>query len=130
MSTQLKKIHSNIWVVCIGSNSFQGISYAGKPQVVSRFFQIYDQYTKPRLGYITVGGIFADNSLSNGNTDFFFSFQEEYLSLVSLLGPNICGSQMQQVSTIWLNSKTCLYKYLTTKCLVSNTPCYYITVHF
>jgi hypothetical protein len=26
-----------MWVVCIGSNSFQGISYAGKPQVVSSY---------------------------------------------------------------------------------------------
>ncbi len=32
-----KKIPSNLWVVCIGSNSFQGISYAGKPQVVSSY---------------------------------------------------------------------------------------------
>ncbi len=31
MSTQLKKITSNLWVVCIGSNSFKGISYAVKP---------------------------------------------------------------------------------------------------
>ncbi len=28
------KIPSNLWVVHVGSNSFQGISYAGKPQVV------------------------------------------------------------------------------------------------
>ena len=28
---------SNLWVVCIGSDSFQGISYAGKPQVVSSY---------------------------------------------------------------------------------------------
>ncbi len=32
-----KKIPSNPWVVCIESKSFQGISYAGKPQVVSRY---------------------------------------------------------------------------------------------
>ncbi len=37
MSTQLKKIPSNIWVVHVGSNSFPGISYPGKPQVVSRY---------------------------------------------------------------------------------------------
>ncbi len=37
MSTQLKKIPSNLWVVSVGSNSFQDISYAGKPQVVSRY---------------------------------------------------------------------------------------------
>jgi hypothetical protein len=34
-----KKIPSNLWVVRVGSNSFQEISYAGKPQVVSS--QIY-----------------------------------------------------------------------------------------
>ncbi len=33
----LKKIPSNLRVVRVGSNSFQGISYAGKPQVVSRY---------------------------------------------------------------------------------------------
>ncbi len=38
MPAQLKKIPSNLWVVCIGSNSFQGISYVGKPRVVSRHF--------------------------------------------------------------------------------------------
>jgi hypothetical protein len=38
MSTQLKNIPSNLWVVRVGSNIFQGISYAGKPQVVSRYF--------------------------------------------------------------------------------------------
>jgi len=32
-----KKIPSNLRVVCAGSNSFQGISYVGKPQVVSSF---------------------------------------------------------------------------------------------
>jgi hypothetical protein len=32
-----KKIPSNLVVVCIGSNSFQGISYAGKPQVASSY---------------------------------------------------------------------------------------------
>ncbi len=32
-----KKIPSNLWVVCIGSNSFQEISHAGKPQIVSRY---------------------------------------------------------------------------------------------
>ncbi len=31
------KMPSNLWVVCIGSNNFQGISYAGKPQVVSSY---------------------------------------------------------------------------------------------
>jgi hypothetical protein len=37
MSTQLKKIPSNLWVVRVGFISFQEISYAGKPQVVSRY---------------------------------------------------------------------------------------------
>jgi hypothetical protein len=37
MSTQLKKIPSNLWVVWVGYNSFQEISYAGKPQVVSSY---------------------------------------------------------------------------------------------
>jgi len=32
-----KKIPSNLWVVRVGSISFQEISYAGKPQVVSRY---------------------------------------------------------------------------------------------
>jgi len=32
-----KKITSNLRLVRIGSNSFQGISYAGKPQVVSSY---------------------------------------------------------------------------------------------
>jgi len=32
-----KKIPSNLWVVCVGSNSFQGISYPGKPQVLSSY---------------------------------------------------------------------------------------------
>ncbi len=32
-----KKTPSNLWVVSIGSNNFQGISYAGKPQVVSSY---------------------------------------------------------------------------------------------
>ncbi len=32
-----KKIPSNQWVVRIGSNSFQGISYAGNSQVVSSY---------------------------------------------------------------------------------------------
>ncbi len=36
MSTQLKKIPSNLWVVRVGFISFQEISYAGKPQVGSR----------------------------------------------------------------------------------------------
>ena len=31
------KIPSNLWVVRIGNISFQEISYAGKPQVVSRY---------------------------------------------------------------------------------------------
>ncbi len=31
------KIPSNLWVVCVGSDSFQGISYAGKPQVVPSY---------------------------------------------------------------------------------------------
>ncbi len=31
VNTTFKKITSNLWVVCIGSNSFKGISYAGKP---------------------------------------------------------------------------------------------------
>jgi hypothetical protein len=37
MSTQLKKIPSNLWVVYVGSKSFLEISYAGKPQVVSSY---------------------------------------------------------------------------------------------
>ncbi len=43
MSTQFKKIPSNLWAVRVGYISFQEISYAaGKPQVVSSiFFQIY-----------------------------------------------------------------------------------------
>ncbi len=32
-----KKNHSNLWVVHVGSNSFLEISYAGKPQAVSRY---------------------------------------------------------------------------------------------
>jgi hypothetical protein len=32
-----KKNPSNLWVVHVGSNSFLEISYAGKPQVVSRY---------------------------------------------------------------------------------------------
>ena len=32
-----KKITSNLWVVHIGSVSFQEISYIGKPQVVSKY---------------------------------------------------------------------------------------------
>jgi hypothetical protein len=32
-----KKIPSNLWVVHVGSDSFQGIAYAGKPQVVSSY---------------------------------------------------------------------------------------------
>jgi hypothetical protein len=32
-----KKIPSNWWVVSVGSNSFQEISYTGKPQVVSSY---------------------------------------------------------------------------------------------
>jgi hypothetical protein len=32
-----KKIPSNLWVVGVGSNSFQEISYAGKPHVVSSY---------------------------------------------------------------------------------------------
>ncbi len=28
---------SNLWVVCVGSNSFHEISYAGKPKVVSSY---------------------------------------------------------------------------------------------
>ncbi len=32
-----KKIPSNLWVVHVGSISFQEISYAGKPQVLSRY---------------------------------------------------------------------------------------------
>ncbi len=38
MSIQLyKKIPSNLQVVQVGNNSFQEISYSGKPQVVSRY---------------------------------------------------------------------------------------------
>ncbi len=37
MSTQLKKIPSNLLVVYVGSISFQEISYASKPQVASRY---------------------------------------------------------------------------------------------
>ncbi len=37
MSAQLKKIPSNLWVVWVGSISFQETSYASKPQVVSRY---------------------------------------------------------------------------------------------
>ncbi len=33
----IKKNPSNLCAVRIGSNSFQGISYAGKPQVVSSY---------------------------------------------------------------------------------------------
>jgi hypothetical protein len=33
----LNKITSNRWVVCIESISLQEISYAGKPQVVSKY---------------------------------------------------------------------------------------------
>ncbi len=34
VNTALQKIPSNLWVVGVGSNSFQGISYDGKPRVV------------------------------------------------------------------------------------------------
>jgi hypothetical protein len=34
VNTALKNVPSNLSVVCVGSDSFQGISYAGKPQVV------------------------------------------------------------------------------------------------
>ncbi len=37
MQHTLKKILSNLWVVQVRSISFQEISYAGKPQVVSRY---------------------------------------------------------------------------------------------
>ncbi len=37
VNTALKISFKNLWVVCIGSISFQEISFAGKPQVVSRF---------------------------------------------------------------------------------------------
>jgi hypothetical protein len=37
MSTQIKKISSNLLVVRVGYISFQEISYPGKPQVVSRY---------------------------------------------------------------------------------------------
>jgi hypothetical protein len=36
VKTAFKKIPSNLWVVRVGNISFQDISYAGKPQVVSR----------------------------------------------------------------------------------------------
>ncbi len=32
-----EKISSNLLIVCVVSNSFQGISYASKPQVVSSY---------------------------------------------------------------------------------------------
>ncbi len=32
-----KKIPSNLWVVWVGYTSFQEISYAGKPQLVSKY---------------------------------------------------------------------------------------------
>jgi hypothetical protein len=39
VNTALKNIPSNLWVVWVGSIIFQEISYAGKPQVVSRYFK-------------------------------------------------------------------------------------------
>jgi hypothetical protein len=42
MSTQLLKNPSNLWVVHVGSNIFQGISCAGSPRLyLGIFFQIY-----------------------------------------------------------------------------------------
>ncbi len=43
VNTALKRIPSNFLVVHVSPNSFQEISYAGKPQVyLDIFIQIYD----------------------------------------------------------------------------------------
>ncbi len=55
-----KNIPSNLWVVRVGSNSFQGISYAGKPQVVSRcilsnlWSNIY-WHTSDKINQLSIG---------------------------------------------------------------------------
>jgi hypothetical protein len=36
-SIDVKKVPSNLWVVRVGSISFQEIFYAGKPKVVTRY---------------------------------------------------------------------------------------------
>ncbi len=38
VNTAFKTNPSNLWVVCIGSSSFQGISYTDKPWVVSGYY--------------------------------------------------------------------------------------------
>jgi hypothetical protein len=46
MSAQLlKEIPSNLWVVLLGSISFQEISYAGKPQVEYRYIYTFKSMT-------------------------------------------------------------------------------------
>ncbi len=55
-NTALKKIPSNLWVVCVGSISFQEISYAGKPQVVSRYIlsNLWPISTKIKSSFLTL----------------------------------------------------------------------------
>jgi hypothetical protein len=47
------KIPSNLWVVRVGSNSFQGISFAAKPQVVSRYILKFMKQTLTFKGTFT-----------------------------------------------------------------------------
>jgi hypothetical protein len=52
VNTGFKKNPSNLWVVQVGSISFQEIYYVGKPRLcLDIFFQIYAQLFQKKVGW-------------------------------------------------------------------------------
>ncbi len=83
VNTALKN-PSSLWVVCVGSNSFREISYAGKPQVVSSYilsnlclYHLVSQLVETKILHLrshTMG--FTKSNISSLKKEYFLTSWE------------------------------------------------------